>query len=245
MARLQQISTRNRLLFALNRDDFDLLQPDLEPVALELRQWLIEAGEPIQQVYFPEHGIVSILADTSQGRIEVGLIGPEGMAGLPVVLGIDHSPHGYMVQAAGKALRITTPELRTALQQSPALQAGFLLYAHALMVQTAQTAYANARFTIEARLARWILMTDDRLAREDLPLTHDFLSIMLGVRRPGVTIAVQNLESIRLIRAKRGSISVLDRTGLEEVADDAYGLAEAEYARVMGQALPRMPSTAH
>src|SRR3954454_12990422 len=86
MARLQQISTRNRLLSALNRDDFDLLQPDLEPVALELCQWLIEAGEPIQQVYFPEHGIVSILADTSQGRIEVGLIGPEGMAGLPVVL---------------------------------------------------------------------------------------------------------------------------------------------------------------
>src|SRR3954464_5508432 len=124
LARLQQISTRNRLLFALNRDDFDLLQPDLEPVALELRQWLIEAGGPIQQVYFPEHGIVSILSDTSQGRIEVGLIGPEGMAGLPVVLGVDRSPHGYMVQAAGEALRITTLELRTALQQSPSLQAG-------------------------------------------------------------------------------------------------------------------------
>src|SRR3954447_10600217 len=162
MAHLQQASVRNRLLSALNPDDFGLLRPDLEPVALELRQWLIEAGEPIQHVTFPEQGIVSILADTSEGRIEVGLIGPEGMAGLPVVLGIDHSPHGYMVQAAGKALRITTPELRTALQQSPALQAGFLRYAHALMVQTAQTAYANARFTIEARLARWILMTDDR-----------------------------------------------------------------------------------
>src|SRR3954463_14274397 len=215
MARLQQISTRNRLLFALNRDDFDLLQPDLEPVALELCQWLIEAGEPIQQVYFPEHGIVSILADTSQGRIEVGLIGPEGMAGLPVVLGIERSPHGYMVQAAGEALRIPAQDLRTALRQSSSLQAGFLRYAYALMVQTAQTAYANAGFTIEARLARWILMTDDRLDRDELPLTHDFPSMMLGVRRPGVTIAVQNLESIRLIRAKRGSISVLDRAGLE------------------------------
>jgi CRP-like cAMP-binding protein len=233
MARLQQISTRNRLLFALNRDDFDLLQPDLEPVALELRQWLIEAGEPIQQVYFPEHGIVSILADTSQGRIEVGLIGPEGMAGLPVVLGIDHSPHGYMVQAAGKALRITTPELRTALQQSPALQAGFLRYAHALMVQTAQTAYANARFTIEARLARWILMTDDRLVGQ---VTHDFLSMMLGVHRPGVTLAVQSLEGNRMIRAARGRLTVLDRSGLEAVAGTAYGVPEAEYAMVMGQA---------
>src|SRR3954453_13241071 len=214
MARLQQISTRNRLLFALNRDDFDLLQPDLEPVALDLRQWLIEAGEPIQQVTFPERGIVSVLADTSQGRIEVGLLGPEGMAGLPVVLGIERSPHGYMVQAAGEALRIPAPDLRAALRHSPSLQAGLLRYAHALIVQTAETAYANAGFTIEARLARWILMTDDRLAREELPLTHDFLSMMLGVRRPGVTIAVQNLESIRLIRAKRGSITVLDRTGL-------------------------------
>src|SRR3954471_17799138 len=236
MARLQQISTRNRLLSALNRDDFDLLQPDLEPVALELRQWLIEAGEPIQQVYFPEHGIVSILADTSQGRIEVGLIGPEGMAGLPVVLGIERSPHGYMVQAAGEALRIAAPDLRTALRHSPSLQVGFLRYAHALMVQTAQTAYANAGFTIEARLARWILMTDDRLDRGDLPLTHDFLSMMLGVRRPGVTLAVQMLEGGGLIRATRGRIRVLDRTKLEEVADDAYGVAEAEYARVMAEA---------
>jgi CRP-like cAMP-binding protein len=240
MAALQKASVRNRLLSALNRNDFDLLQPNLEPVALELRQWLIEAGQPIQRIYFPEHGIVSILADTSEGRIEVGLIGPEGMAGLPVVLGVDRSPHGYMVQAAGEALRITTPELRTALQQSPALQAGFLLYAHALMVQTAQTAYANAGFTIEARLARWILMTDDRLNRDELPLTHDFLSMMLGVCRPGVTLAVQTLESDRLIRARRGRITVLDRTGLEEVADGAYGVSEAEYASVMEAAeLPR------
>src|SRR5215204_4246711 len=236
MAYLQQISTRNHLLSALNRDDFDLLQPDLEPVALDLRQWLIEAGEPIQQVYFPEHGIVSILADTTKGRIEVGLIGPEGMAGLPVVLGVDRSPHGYMVQAAGEALRITTPELRTALQQSPSLQAVLLRYAHALMVQTAQTAYANAGFSIEARLARWILMTDDRLEGGDLPLTHDFLSMMLGVCRPGVTLAVQELEGNRLIRAARGRITVLDRTGLEGVAEGAYGISEAEYASVMGQA---------
>src|SRR3954451_15063795 len=163
MAHLQQASVRNRLLSALNPDDFGLLRPYLEPVALELRQWLIEAGEPVQHVIFPEQGIVRILSDTCEGRIEVGLIGPEGMAGLPVVLGVDRSPHGYMVQAAGEALRITTLELRTALQQSPSLQAGLLRYAHALMVQTAQTAYANAGFSIEARLARWILMTDDRL----------------------------------------------------------------------------------
>jgi len=213
-----------------------MLQPHLEPVSLGLRQWVIETQQPIQHVYFPEHGIVSVLADTSQGRIEVGLIGPEGMAGVPVVLGIDHSPHGYMVQAEGEALRIPAQDLRTALRHSPSLNSAFLRYAHALMVQTAETAYANAGFTIEARLARWILMTDDRLAREDLPLTHDFLSIMLGVRRPGVTIAVQNLESNRLIRAKRGGITVLDRTGLVELAESAYGVSEAEYASVMAEA---------
>jgi CRP-like cAMP-binding protein len=236
MAHLQQASVRNRLLATLTPDDFDLLQPDLEPVPLDFRHWLIEAGEPIQHVYFPEQGIVSILADTSQGRIEVGMIGPEGMAGLPVVLGIERSPHSYLVQAEGQAVRITAPELRTAMRHSPALHARLLRYAHARMVQTAQTAYANAGFTMEARLARWILMTDDRLEGDELPLTHDFLSMMLGVRRPGVTIAVQALEGNKLIRAKRGGITVLDRVRLEEVAGDAYGVSEAEYASVMGQA---------
>src|SRR3954466_12371993 len=233
MAPLQQASVRNRLLAALTPDAFWLLQPHLEPVPLGLRQWVIETQQPIQHVYFPEHGIVSVLADTSQGRIEVGLIGPEGMAGLPVVLGIDHSPYGYMVQADGEALRIPAQDLRTAMRHSPSLHSAFLRYTHALMVQTAQTAYANAGFTIEARLARWVLMTDDRLERDDLPLTHDFLAMMLGVRRPGVTLAMQALEGGGLIQAKRGSITVLDRTGLEALAKDAYGLAEAEYARVM------------
>src|SRR3954447_11232001 len=213
MAHPQQASVRNRLLATLPLGDFDLLQPDLEPVPLRLRQWLIETQQPIQHVYFPEHGIVSVLADTSQGRIEVGLIGPEGIAGVPVVLGTERSPHGYMVQADGEALRIPAQDLRTALRHSPSLHSAFLRYTHALMVQTAQTAYANAGFTIEARLARWVLMTDDCLERDDLPLTHDFLAMMLGVRRPGVTLAMQALESNGLIRASYGSITVLDRAG--------------------------------
>src|SRR3954451_4347141 len=136
MAHLQHASVRNRLLATLTPDDFDLLQPHLEAVPLEMRHWLIEAGEPIQHVYFPERAIVSILADTTEGRIEVGMIGPEGMAGLPVVLGIERSPHSYLVQAAGEALRIPAQDLRTALRQSSSLQAGFLRYAYALMVQT-------------------------------------------------------------------------------------------------------------
>src|SRR3982750_2191892 len=135
MSPLQQASVRNRLLAALTPEDFWLLQPHLEPVSLGLRQWVIETQQPIQHVTFPEHGIISILADTSQGRIEVGLIGPEGMAGLPVVHGIDHSPHGYLVQAAGQALKITAQNLRTAVRQSESLHARLLRYAHARMVQ--------------------------------------------------------------------------------------------------------------
>ena len=164
------------------------------------------------------------------------MIGREGMCGVPAVLGVDRSLHDFMVQGVGEALRIGTDDLRSAIRQSPSLQARLMRYAHALMIQTAQTAYANAGFTIEARLARWILMTRDRSDSDELVLTHDFLSMMLGVRRPGVTVAVQVLEGNRLIRAQRGRITVLDRAGLEEVADDAYGIAEAEYARVMAEA---------
>ena len=236
MAHPQQTSVRNRLLSALPPDDFGLLQPHLEPTSLDLRQWLSQTQQPISHVYFPEQGIISILADTAQGRFEVGLVGSEGMAGLPVVHGIDHSPHGCLVQAAGQALRITAQNLRTAMRHSPALHARLLRYAHTRVVQTAQTVYANAGFDLEARLARWILMTDDRVEGEDLPLTHEFLSMMLGVRRAGVTLAIQALEASKLIRAKRGSLTVLDRAGLEALARDAYGVAEAEYARVMAQA---------
>ena len=236
MAQPQQASVRNCLLAALPPADFDLLRDSFEPVRLELRQLVIEAKEPIRHVYFPQSGIASILADSSEGRIEVGMIGREGMAGLPAVLGIDRSLHDFMVQAVGEALRIGTDDLRAATRQSLSLQGRFMRYAHALMIQTAQTAFANAAFTIEARLARWILMTHDRVDGDELSLTHDFLSMMLGVRRPGVTVAVQVLEGNKLIRARRGRIPVLDRAGLEEVADDAYGAAEAEYARVMGEA---------
>ncbi len=236
MAQPQQSTFRNRLLSGLSPEDLDLLHPHLEPVSLELRQMVFEAGQIMEHVTFIEQGITSVLADTSEGRFEVGMIGPEGMAGLPVVLGIDHTPHSYMVQAAGEGLRVPAQNLRAAMAQSPAMQGWFMRYAHAFSVQVTQTAYANAGFDLEARLARWILMTQDRVDEEELPLTHEFLSMMLGMRRPGVTVAVQTLEGNGLIRAKRGRIAVLNRVGLEAVADEAYGLAEAEYAKVM--ALP-------
>jgi CRP-like cAMP-binding protein len=245
MPQLQQASVRNRLLAALPPEDFGLLQPHLEPVSLELRHVLLKANAPMEQVYFLDQGIISALADTSQGRIEVGLIGREGMVGVPVVLGADRSPHTFLVQASGTALRIRGADLRTAMRNSASLSAPLMLYVHAFLVQTAETAYANAGFTLEARLARWVLMTDDRLEGGDLPLTHEFLSMMLGVRRPGVTAAIQMLESNGLIRASRGRITVLNRAGLEKAAGDAYGVSKAEYVSVLEQAPSPMGITAH
>jgi CRP-like cAMP-binding protein len=229
MAEKQKPRPRNRLLAGLSPHDFGLLQPCLQSVELRLHDVLLEAKAPIAHVTFIESGIASGLADTTKGRIEVGLIGSEGMVGVPVVLGVDRSPHAYLVQAAGDGLSMTAGNLRATVGKSPSLRDRFLRYAHTLMVQKAQTAFANAGFTIEARLARWILMTHDRTEGDELLLTHDFLAMMLGVRRSGLTVLVQVLEGNRLIQATRGRIKVLDRAGLEAVADDAYGLAEAEY----------------
>jgi CRP-like cAMP-binding protein len=219
--------------------DLALLQPHLERVPLHLREVLIKAGERIKHVYFIERGITSVLAHVEQERIEVGMVGSEGLVGLSIVLGVDRSPHVCLVQAEGEALRIPAEALKEAMDRSPSLRALLARYVHCFTVLISQTAYANASFGIEARLARWILMTYDRLKQEDMPLTHEFLASMLGVRRPGVTDATHVLESNGMIRAKRGRITVLDRERLEDLADASYGVPEAEYVRVMGQPFAR------
>ncbi len=237
MTLLQQSTVRNRLLAAMAPDDFALLQPHLERVPLTLREVPIQAGEPIEHVYFIERGIVSVLADDAGERIEVGMVGPEGLVGVPVVLGVDRSAHSLLVQAEGEAVRLPAQALRTAMGRSASLSALLTRFVHCFMVLLSQTAYANASHTLEGRLARWILMNQDRLGDEELPLTHEFMALMLGVRRPGVTMTLHVLEGNGLIRARRGRVTVLDRERLEELADTAYGLPEAEYARVMGQPL--------
>ena len=233
MARHQQSSVRNQLLTALGPGDFERLAPHLERVKLELRELLHHAGETLTHVTFIEEGIVSKLAETEEGRFEVGMDGPEGLSGVPALLGVETAPHSAMVQADGEGLRIPVEPLKAAMEASPTLRALLLRYVHASMVQIAQTAYANAGYSLEARLARWVLMTHDRTKGNELSLTHEFLSVMLGTRRPGVTLAVQTLEGNGMIRAKRGRITVLSREKLEELAGDAYGLAEAEYTNVL------------
>jgi CRP-like cAMP-binding protein len=226
---------RNRLLAALAPADFALLRPHLHSTTMALLKDMERPNRQIETVYFMEAGIASVVAvQSDETRVEVGLIGREGMSGIAVVLGGDQSPHSTYIQVAGEAQRITINELRKAMRASEALHGLLLKFAHAFMVQTAQTAIANARAHIDQRLARWILMAHDRTGNTDLPLTHEFLALMLGVRRAGVTEALQSLKRKKLIDTGRNQIMMLNRKGIERAAGHSYGLPEKEYRRLIG-----------
>jgi len=194
----------NRLLNSLSTADFGLLGPNLEPLDLALRQVLETPNKRIDDVYFIDSGFASVVAiQAKQVRAEVGLIGREGMTGLPIVLGNHLSPQSTFIQAAGSGQRIDAIVLRKAINSSPSLHAALLRYVQAFMVQTTHTAVANACARLDQRLARWILMAHDRTGDNTLPLTHEFLSLMLGVRRAGVTEALQSLKRRKLIENGR------------------------------------------
>ena len=225
---------RNRLLAALKPADLQLLRPHLSPVTLKLRQELEQPDVKIEDLYFLDAGIASVVAvHKRKERVEIGLIGCDGMSGTAIVLGTKSSPHSCYLQVAGKGQHISADALREAMDASKTLHELLLKYVQTFMVQTAHTAIANAQAKLHERLARWILMADDRVSDDVLPLTHEFLSLMLGVRRAGVTEALQNLARRRLIKAGRGEIAVLNRKGIERVAGDFYGVPEAEYRRLI------------
>jgi CRP-like cAMP-binding protein len=228
-------NTPNRLLTFMSAGDRQLLAANLKPVDLALRQTLEKANEPIEHVYFLEDGIASVVGDSKTfGQIEIGIIGKEGVTGLQVILGNDQSPYECFIQVSGAGMRIEAQKLRTAMGKSHSLQQVLLNYVQVFMIQTSQTALSNAASLLTQRLARWLLMCEDRLAAKSLPLTHQFLSMMLGVQRSGVTIALGELENRELIRSKRGLITILDRSTLEKLTNGSYGVAEAEYNRRFG-----------
>jgi CRP-like cAMP-binding protein len=241
MAVPAQTSVRNRLLLTLLPADFSLLQPQLEPVPLPLRTCLVAPNTPIQYVYFLEQGIASNIATLPQGRsIEVAITGWDGLSGASVLLGVDQTPHECFIQVPGNGLRICTGDLRRALAASMSLQQHLLRFVQALTIQTAQTALANGRCTVEERLARWLLMCHDRVDGDGLSATHEFLSVMLGVRRTGVTEMLRTFEDRGLISTRHRQVRVVDRVKLEAVAGDSYGVPEAEYSRLIG--LPLGPA---
>jgi CRP-like cAMP-binding protein len=236
MQRHSQASfSRNRLLSALPPDAFEAIRPKLKRVELEQRHMLELPNEPIPYVYFLEPCIASVVAITPAGeQMEVGLFGPEGMSGLAVAHGTDRSPHQTFIQVAGQALRMESDNFRAALAEIEPFQRLVRLYSFAQSVQVAYTALANGRYTIDERLARWLLMCHDRVDGDVVTITHEFLALMLGVRRAGVTTALHILEGAGVIRASRGRIEVLDRDELRDSAGDSYGAPEAEYERLIG-----------
>ena len=226
---------RNRLLAALSPADLALVQPHLTFLAVAVRHEIERPNRRIESVYFMEAGIASVVAvQADETQVEVGLVGPEGMTGTAVVLGGDQSPHSTYIQVAGEAQWIKADQLRKAMRASDSLRALLLKYVQTFMVQTTHTAIANARAHIDRRLARWILMAQDRTSNKILPLTHEFLALMLGVRRPGVTEALQSLKRQKLIETGRNQITVLNRNSIEKMAGPSYGVPEKEYRRLIG-----------
>ncbi len=230
------ISTRNALLRLLNPQDLAALTPNLKRVPLDRNFSLVKANEPIATVYFPEDGVVSIVADSPQGgRTEVGIFGREGMSTTNLLLGVETSPQDTFVQVQGKsALAIPADVILAAFEASADVRRVLLRYVQAFNEQVVQTAMSNAHHSLQERLARWLLMCNDRLDGEEIALTHDFIAMMLAVRRTGVTDAIHILEGLGLIRARRGNITVLDRVRLEAHAGEAYGRPDAEYQRLLG-----------
>jgi CRP-like cAMP-binding protein len=224
----------NLLLSALPLGDREMLESHLETVTLKFRQQLEAAGRKIDNVYFIDAGLASVVAigGIERRQAEIAVIGCEGVTGTAVILGADRSPHSTYMQVEGWGRRVSSAVLRRLMEQSTSLVTCLTRYAYIFAIQAAHTALANAEGKIEERLARWLLMAHDRLRRDDLHLTHEFLSVMLGVRRAGVTAALHQLERTGLISTARGCVTVVDREGLEKSANGLYGVPEAEFERL-------------
>ena len=234
----ENFSFRNELLRALPADELQRLRPHLVPVTLVVSQVLHEADAPIDEVFFLESGLAFLTADTrDHGLVEVGTTGRDGFVGLAVLLSPEpFSVHRAFVQIPGRAYRLRATVLREMSGALPTLRDRCLRYVQVMLMQNSQIAACNARHELPGRLARWLLMSRDRIDGDDLPMTQEFLSAMLGVRRAGISVVANVLQGQGLIRQSRGRITVLDRAGLEEKACTCYRMIEHNRARIMGTA---------
>jgi len=225
----------NRLLSLLADHDYERLRPHLSHVAFEYRKSLYEASRPIDHVYFPIDGVASLVITTSDGSsAEVGTIGSEGFVGLPVCLGDRDAPSSVYVQVPGTALQIDARIFRDELSLNPALNLVMLRYAHAFFNQVAQSAACAHLHRVEQRCCRWLLMTRDRMPSGDFLLTHEFLGMMLGVRRTTVTDVMGGLQKAGLIRYRRGHVTILNHEALRQRACECYEISKLEFDRMLG-----------
>ncbi|MGA7645979.1 MAG: Crp/Fnr family transcriptional regulator, partial [Terriglobales bacterium] len=219
----------NKILLNLSREEFDQVLPKLELVRLKLHQIIYEAGETIKSGYFVNDGVISVLAVQPDGKsVEIGLIGSEGFAGLPLLVGYSSSPTRLITQGDGTAYRCDAETLRQLVRQFPRLEQQLHRFGQRLAMQTAQIAACNRLHEVGERLARWILMTQDRIVSDNLPLTQEFLAQMLGSRRASVTVAAGILQKAGMISYTRGAVKILDRERLEEAACDCYGIVQRQ-----------------
>jgi CRP-like cAMP-binding protein len=226
---------QNRLLAALPLEEYARLLPQLTPVRLGLKQVLVEPDAPIRDVYFPREGVSSMVAvEQEGGAVEVGTIGPEGLVGIPVLLGADRMPYRVFVQVEGHAWRLSADAFRQLVDERAAVRQLLLRYAQYFADQLSQSVACNRLHTLDERCARWLLMTHDRVEGDRFEITHEFLSLMLGVRRAGVTVAMGTLQAANIVRYTRGRVEVLDRPRLEEASCGCYHITRGALDRLLG-----------
>ena len=227
------LASQNRLLAAISPEALQRLGPHFEPAPLVFKETLFEAGDPTEFVYFPLSGMISLIASTENGKlIEVGIIGKEGMTGVPVVLGDDISSLSGVVQAPGSALKLSVTALKEEFHRDGELYSVLLRYVRFALAQATQSAVCNQVHSLEQRCARWLLGVRDRVGTDTFPMTHQFLAYMLGVRRAGVTVVAQALQRAGLIRYARNQLTILDPDGLEAAACECNRVLEKELARL-------------
>jgi len=227
---------KNTILASLPHKELGRFQAALELVSLKFGQVLYEPGKAIQHVYFPINCLISLLTAVDKRRsLEVGMVGNEGMAGMPFILGMGVSGVRAIVQGGGDALRMAAGPFHIEFERNPALQEALYRYMYALMTQISQTAACNRFHEAEPRLARWLLMTRDRVMSDEFPLTHEFLAHMLGMRREGVTEAASVFKRRKLIKYRRGKIQILDLKGLKAASCSCYQIVQTAFKRVQGE----------
>ena len=226
---------KNRLLAALPRDEYRRLRPHLEKVSLPLKDILYDANGPIPHVFFPLNGVVSLVILMEGGfTLEVGTIGNEGMVGTPVFLGSESSPTRAISQVPGEALRMEAKVFQEEMRRAGRLYGLVQRYTQAMINQISQSTVCNHRHSVEKRMCRWLLMSHDRVGVDEFPLTQEFLSQMLGVRRPTVSAVAGILQKAGLLTYHRGRMTILDRKGLEAASCECYQVVREELDRLLG-----------